>query len=198
MLWFMGSQRVRHDWATELNYCSMSSFNWCFLTSIQISQEAGHEVWYSHLLKNFPQFVMIHTVKGYGVVNKAKVDFFWNSLVFPMIQRMLAIWSLVPLPFLNPAETSGSSWFMNCWSLSSRTVVKFWAFLYYHVRWVQLCGSLSILWHCLSLGLEWKLTFSSPVATAEFSRFAGILTGAHSQHHVLGFKIAQLEFHYLH
>ena len=43
------------------------------------------------------------------------------------------------------------------------------------MRWVQLCGSLSILWHCLSLGLEWKLTFSSPVAAAEFSIFAGIL-----------------------
>ena len=42
------------------------------------------------------------------------------------------------------------------------------------VRWVQLCSSLNILWHCLSLGLEWKLTFSSPVATAEFSKFAGI------------------------
>ena len=46
---------------------------------------------------------------------------------------------------------------------------------------MQLCGSLSILWHCLSLGLEWKLTFSSPVATAEFSKFAGILTAALSQ-----------------
>ena len=41
---------------------------------------------------------------------------------------------------------------------------------------MQLCGSLSILWHCLSLGLEWKLTFSSPVGTAEFSKFAGILS----------------------
>jgi len=49
-----------------------------------------------------------------------------------------------------------------------------------------LCGSLSILWHCLSLGLEWKLTFSSPVATAEFSKFAGILSAALSQHHLLG------------
>ena len=47
---------------------------------------------------------------------------------------------------------------------------------------MQLCGSLSILWHCLSLGLEWKLTFSSPVATAEFSKFAGILSAALSQH----------------
>ena len=48
---------------------------------------------------------------------------------------------------------------------------------------MQLCGSLSIVWHCLSLGLEWKLTFSSPVATAEFSKFAGILSAALSQHH---------------
>ena len=42
--------------------------------------------------------------------------FFWNSLAFLMIQQMLAIWSLVPLPFLNPAWTSGSSWFTYCWS----------------------------------------------------------------------------------
>ena len=58
---------------------------------------------------------------------------------------------------------------------------------------MQLCSSLSILWHCLSLGLAWKLTFSSPVATAEFSKFAGILTAALSQHHLSGFEIAQLE-----
>ena len=66
------------------------------------------------------------------------------------------------------------------------------------LRWVQLCNSLRILWHCLSLGLEWKLTFSSPVATAVFSTFAGILNAALSQHHLLGFEIAQLEFHHLH
>ena len=46
--------------------------------------------------------------------------FFWNSLAFSMIQRMLAIWSLVPLPFLKPAWTSGSSWFTCCWSLAWR------------------------------------------------------------------------------
>ena len=58
---------------------------------------------------------------------------------------------------------------------------------------MQLCSSLSILWHCLSLGLECKLTFFSPVATAEFSKFAGILSAALSQHHLLGFEIAQLK-----
>ena len=54
----------------------MSSSNCCFLTCIQISQEAGQVVWYSHLSQNFPQFVVIHTVKGFGIVNKAEVDVF--------------------------------------------------------------------------------------------------------------------------
>ena len=54
----------------------MSSSNCCFLNWIQISQEAGQVVWYSHLLKNFPQFTVIHTVKGFGIVNKAEIDVF--------------------------------------------------------------------------------------------------------------------------
>ena len=66
------------------------------------------------------------------------------------------------------------------------------------MRCVQWCGNLNILWHCLSLGLEWKLTFSSPVATAEFSKFVGVLNAALSQHYLSGFEIAQLEFHHLH
>ena len=88
----MGLQRVRHDWATftslwiEVNMqgdytaftysfpylepvcCSMSGSNCCFWICIQISQEAGQVVWYSHLLKNFPQFVVIHTVKAFSSV----------------------------------------------------------------------------------------------------------------------------------
>ena len=62
--------------------CFMSSSNCCFLTSIQISQEADQVVWYSHLLKNFPQFVVIHTVKAFGVVNKAEVDVFLELSCF--------------------------------------------------------------------------------------------------------------------
>ena len=54
----------------------MSDFNCYFLTCTQISQEAGQVVWYSHLFQNFRQSVMIHTVKGFGVVNKAEVDIF--------------------------------------------------------------------------------------------------------------------------
>jgi len=59
---------------------------------MQISQKAGKMVWYSHLLKNFPQFVVIHTVKGFGVVNEAEVDVFLEfSCFFLMIHWMLAI-----------------------------------------------------------------------------------------------------------
>ena len=102
----------------ETVHCSMSSPSCCFLTHIQVSQEAGKVVWYSHLFKNFPHFVVIHTVKGFSVVNEA--DVLWNSLAFSMIQQMLAIWSLVPLPFLNLACTSESFQFTYCWSLAWR------------------------------------------------------------------------------
>ena len=56
--------------------------NCCFLTCIQISQEAGQVVWYSYLSMNFPQFVVIHTVKGFGIVNKAEVDVFLELSCF--------------------------------------------------------------------------------------------------------------------
>ena len=60
----------------------MSSSICCFLTCIQISQEAGEVLWYFHLFENFPQFVMIHSVKGFGVVNKAGVDVFLELSCF--------------------------------------------------------------------------------------------------------------------
>ena len=61
---------------------SMSSSNCFFLTCMQVSQEAGKVVLYPHLFKNFPQFVMIYTVKGFGVVNKAEVDVFLEFSCF--------------------------------------------------------------------------------------------------------------------
>ena len=85
--------------------CSMSGFNCHFLTCIQISQGAGQVIWYSHLLKNFPQFAVIRTIKGFGIVNKTEMGVFLELSFFLMIQQMLAIWSLVPLPFLKPAWT---------------------------------------------------------------------------------------------
>ena len=60
-------------------HCSMSGSNCCFLTCIQISQEVGKVVYYSHLL-NFPQFVVIHTVKGFGIANKADVVYAQKDL----------------------------------------------------------------------------------------------------------------------
>ena len=169
----------------------MSSSNCCFLTCIQISQEAGQVVWYSHLFQNFPPFIVIHTVKGFDLVNQAEIDVFLELSCFS-----------------HPADVgnliSGSSGFSKT-SLNNRKFmdpvllkpglenVKH----YFTSLWDE-CSSLSILWHCLSLGLEWKLTFSSAVATAEFSKFAGILSAALSQHHLSGFEIAQLEFHHLH
>ena len=174
--------------------CSMSSSNCCFLTCIQVSQEAGQVVWYAHLFQNFPRFIVIPTVKGFGIVNKSEIDVFLELSCF----------------FDDPADVgsliSGSSVFsissLNIWNLMAYVLLKSSLENFEHyfasVRWVHLCSSLDILWHCLSLGLEWKLTVSSPVATAEFSRFAGILSAALSQHHLLGFEIAQLEFHHLH
>ena len=96
--------------------CSMSSSNCCFLTCIQISQEAGQVVWCSHLFKNFPQFIVIHTAKGFGIVNKAEVDVFLEFSCF----------------FYDPADVgnliSDSSAFskssLNIWKFSVRVLLK--------------------------------------------------------------------------
>ena len=133
----------------------MSSSNCCFLTCIQVSQKGGQVVWYSHLFQNCPQFIVIHTVKGFGIVNKAEIDVFLKLSCF----------------FDDPADVgnliSGSSAFSKT-SLNIRNftvhvteawVGECWPLLDYCVRWLQFFGSSSILWHCLSLELEWKLTF---------------------------------------
>ena len=97
-------------------WCSMSSSNCCFLTCIQISQEAGQVVWYSHLFQKFPQFIVIHTVKGFGVVNKAEIDVFLELSCF----------------FNDPEDIgnliSGSSAFsktsLNIWKFSVHVLLK--------------------------------------------------------------------------
>ena len=63
-------------------HCSMPCPNCCFLTCIQVSQEAGKMVLYSYLFKNFPQFIVIHTVKGFGIVTKAEIDVFLEFSLF--------------------------------------------------------------------------------------------------------------------
>ena len=74
---------------------------------MQISQEAGQVVWYSHLFKNLPQFVVIHTVKGFGIVNKAEVDVFLELSCF--FDNPVDVRNLISDSYLNPAWTSGSS-----------------------------------------------------------------------------------------
>ena len=80
--------------------CSMSRFNCCFLTCIQVSQEAGQVVWYFHLFQNFPQFIVIHKVKGFGIVNKTEIDVFLEPSCF--FWRSSRCWQLCfLLPFLS-------------------------------------------------------------------------------------------------
>ena len=100
--------------------CSMSSSNCWFLTCIQISQEAGQVVWYSHLFQNFSQFIVIHTVKGFGIVNKTEVYVFLELSCF--LDDPADVGNLISgsSSFLKPAWTSGSSQFMYCWSLAWR------------------------------------------------------------------------------
>ena len=65
--------------------CFMSDSKCCFLTCIQISQEVGKVVWYFHLFKNFPQFVVIHRVKGFSVVNETELDVFLDGYIYIII-----------------------------------------------------------------------------------------------------------------
>ena len=96
--------------------CPMSSSNCCFLTCIQVSQEAGQLVWYSRLLQNFQQFIVIHTVEGFGVVNKAEIDVFLELSCF--FHHPVDIGNLI----------SGSSAFsktsLNIWKFSVYVLLK--------------------------------------------------------------------------
>ena len=71
--------------------CFVSDSKCRILSCIQTFQETCKVIWYSHFLKNFPQFVVVHTVKGFIIVSEADENVFWDSLAFSMIQWMLAI-----------------------------------------------------------------------------------------------------------
>ena len=156
----------------------MSSSKCCYLTCIQISQEADQVVWYSHLFQNFPQFIVIHTVKGFCIVNKAEIDVFLE----------------LSCSFDDPTNvgnlTSGSSAF-------SKTSLNIWKFMVH----ILLKPDLDNVKHyCTRVWDECNFpnTDSCHEVTAGFSKFAGIFSAALSLYHLLGFEIAQLEFHHLH
>ena len=120
--------------------CSMSSSNCCFLTCIQVSQEAGQVIWYSHLFKNFLQFVVIHTVKGFGIVNKAETDSFLELSCF----------------FDDPVDVSN---LISSSSAFSKSSLNIWKFLLH----VVLKPHLENFEHCLvthSSTLAWKIPWT--------------------------------------
>ena len=116
----------------------MSISNCCFLTSIEISQEAGKVVWYSYLFKNFPQFIVIHTVKGFIIVNEAKVDillefscFFYDPVYVGYLisgssafsKSSLIIWKFSVHIQLKPRLGNFEHYFASVWGKSKTTPI---------------------------------------------------------------------------
>ena len=121
--------------------CSMSSSNCCFLTCIQISHEAGQVVWYSHLSQNFPQFIVIHTVKCSGIVNKPEIDVFLELSCFfddsmyvgnlisgssAFSKSILNIWKFIVHILLKPGLENFEHYFAGVWDACYCAVV--WSF----------------------------------------------------------------------
>ena len=119
----------------------MSSSNCCFLTCMQISQEAGQVVWYSHLFQSFPQFVVIHTVKGFSIVKKAEIDVFLELSCFfndpadvgnlissssAFSKTSLNIWKFMVHVLLKPGLENFEHYFASMWDEYNCVVV--WTF----------------------------------------------------------------------
>ena len=94
----------------------MSSSNCCILTGIQFPQKADKVVWYSHLLKNFPLFLVIHTVKGFSIVNEAEIDVFPHSLSFS--------YDLTDVGSLISGSSAFSKCSLNIWKFSVYVLLK--------------------------------------------------------------------------
>ena len=124
--------------------CSMSSFNCCFVTGIQVSQEAGQVVWYSYLFQDFPQVLVIHTVKGLGIVNKAEVDVFLEISCFfddptdvgnlisgssAFSESNLNIWKFTVYVLLKPVLENFEHYFANVWDECNCVSVFFQSFI---------------------------------------------------------------------
>ena len=150
-------------------------------------------VWYPHS-KNFPQFLVIHTVKGFGVVNKKEVDVLLELSCF--IDDPTDIGNLISGSFAFP-KTSLNTWKSTVHILLKTGLENFEH--YFTSMWDEY--NCVVIWAFFGISFLWgwnENTFSGPLATAEFSKFADILSAALSQHHLSGFELAQLEFYHLH
>ena len=143
----------------------MSSSNCCFLTCIQVSQEAGQVVWYSHLFQNFPQFIVIHTIKGFGIVNKAEVDVFLEYFCFfnnptdvgnlisgssAFSKSSLNIWKFTVHVLLKPGLENFEHYFASMWDERNLSEVV-WAFFGFALLWHwNENSSFPVLWPLLS------------------------------------------------
>ena len=152
----------------------MFSSNCCFLSHIQVSQKTGKVFWYSYFSENFLQFVMIHTVKGCNIVNETEVDFLGELSCF--LYEPVEVGNLI----------SGSSAFsessLNTWKFLIHVLLKP-SMKNFDITFLACeMSNCMVIWTffgiALFLRLEWKLTFSSPVATDKFSKFADILSAA--------------------
>ena len=167
----------------------MSISNCCFLACIQVSQEAGQVVRYAHLFQNFPQFIVIHTVKGFGIVNKAEVDVFLELSCFFDDPADIGKWSLVPLSFLKPAWTSGSSRFTYCWSLAWRILsitllawhkgmyISFSSFDYYWITdWYSMLYNAMLCYILLYYGRKFILKIKRILVAISFQTSINMIT----------------------
>ena len=155
----------------------MPSSNCCCLTCIQISQEAGKVVWYSHLFKNFLQFVVIHTVKGFGIVNKAEVDVFLEFSCFfydpkdadnlisassAFSKSSLNIWKFSVHELLKPSLKKFEHYFASKWNKCTLAVWTFLALPFFGAGMktdlFQCCG------HCWVFQICWHIECSTLTA----------------------------------
>ena len=127
----------------------MSNSNCCFLTHTQVSQETGKMVWYSHVFQNLPQFIVIHTVKGFGIDNKAEIDVFLGLYCFlddsadvgslisgssAFSKTTLNIWKFTVHVLLKPGLENFKHYFTSVWDECNCVVV--WAFFGITFLWV--------------------------------------------------------------
>ena len=160
--------------------CSMSTSNCCFLTCIQIFQEAGQVVWYSHLFQNFPLFVVIHTVKGFGTVNKTEADVFLEISCFfddpadvgnltsgssAFSKTSLNIWTFMVLVLLKPGLENFKHHFTSMWDECNCAVV--WAFFCIALLWDwNENWPFLVLWPLLSFQICWQIEYSTSTASS--------------------------------